>query len=209
MIRSNGKLNGNSSSAGSTPCLTDLVRSAKNGDTEAYESLARFYWAPIYRMVYHRVRSQMDAEDITQDVFIRAFKRISRLDEVSKFQPWLYAIAINRVRDYMRKKRLLKLMGFSTPNEGNHIEQLRASRSQDPFGKVIRKDFWIEVERFLGKLSRAEREVFIMRFMDQLSISEIAEVMGKGPSTIKTHLYRALKKFRAEPRFQTFLEGIE
>jgi len=209
MITSAGKLKGNTSSAGATPCLKGLVSSAKKGDAEAFAFLARYYWAPIYRMVYHRVRSRMDAEDITQDVFITAFKRVKSLNEESKFRSWLYTVAINRVRDHMRKRKLLNLMGFSAPKQADDIEQQGISEGPNAFEKVLRKDFWNEVENFLSELSRFEREVFILRFMDQLSISEIAEVMGKGQSTIKTHLYRALKKFRAEPRFRTFLEGIE
>jgi len=151
----------------------------------------------------------MDAEDITQDVFITAFKRVKSLNEESKFRSWLYTVAINRVRDHMRKRKLLNLMGFSAPKQADDIEQQGISEGPNAFEKVLRKDFWNEVENFLSELSRFEREVFILRFMDQLNISEIAEVMGKGQSTIKTHLYRALKKFRAEPRFRTFLEGIE
>ena len=194
---------------GAPSALQSLIRCARNGDHEAFEALARFYWAPVYKMIYYRVRSKMDAEDITQDVFLTAFKRINTLREISKFKSWLFTIAINRTRDYQRKKRLFGFMGISASKGDHEIEGYEQDGGDDPFSGAIKRDFWAQVDKFLSKLSKLEKEVFILRFMDQLNISEIAEIMGKGQSTIKTHLYRALKKFKGEARFQTFLEGLE
>ncbi len=209
MISSAGKPIEKDIPSGAPSALERLIRCARDGDHEAFEALARFYWAPIYKMVYYRIRSKMDAEDITQDVFLTAFKRVSTLKEISRFRSWLFAIAINRTRDYQRKRRLFGLIGISASKGDQEIEGYEEDRGNDPLSGVAKRDFWEQVDKFLSKLSRLEKEIFVLRFMDQLNISEIAEVMGKGQSTIKTHLYRALKKFRGEERFQTFLEGPE
>ncbi len=209
MISLEGKPIENNVSPGAPSAFESLIKCARDGDHEAFEALARFYWAPVYKMVYYRIRSRMDAEDITQDVFVTVFKRINALKEVSKFRSWLFSIAINRVRDYRRKRRLLGLIGISASKADQKIERCEQSGDQDPLGNTIKRDFWAQIDKFLSKLSKMEKEVFVLRFMDQLNINEIAEIMGKSQSTIKTHLYRALKKFKDETRFQTFLEGLE
>ena len=202
------KLENKTMPKGASANLDALILRAQQGDPEAFETLARFFWAPIYRMVYYRVRSKMDAEDITQEVFVSAYKRMKGLKDPSKFPSWLFTIALNRVRDHGRKKRFLSLVGISSSNRENEVEEFAGNPGHDPLGATIRRDFWGYVETFLGKLSKAEKDVFILRFVDQLSINEIAEVMGKGQSTIKTHLYRAVAKFRKDTRFQVFLEGL-
>lgn len=208
MIALVSKLENNTMPKGASANLEALILRAQQGDPEAFETLARFFWAPIYRMVYYRVQSKMDAEDITQDVFVSAYKRMKRLKDPSKFRSWLFTIALNRVRDHGKKKRFLTFLGISNSNREDNVEEFGGNPDHDPLSGTIRRDFWGYVEKFLGKLSRAEKEVFILRFVDQLSINEIAEVMGKGQSTIKTHLYRAVAKFRKDTGFQAFLEGL-
>ncbi|MEJ2024773.1 MAG: sigma-70 region 4 domain-containing protein, partial [Deltaproteobacteria bacterium] len=72
-----------------------------------------------------------------------------------------------------------------------------------------KKDFWNQVGGFLKKLSRVEKEVFLLRFLDHLTLKEIAETLGKGESTVKTHLYRALRKFRNETGIRTLFGEMQ
>ncbi len=76
----------------------------------------------------------------------------------------------------------------------------------EPLDYLLRKEFWEKIASFLGALSRFEREVFLLRFMDHLSIKEIAEVLRKSESSVKTHLYRALRKFRRETGILQLME---
>jgi len=177
---------------------TVFVRRAVQGDRAAFDRLISIFHEPIFRMVYVRTRSRVDAEDLTQDIFIQAFKSIRRLREVDRFRSWLYSIAVNRVRDFHRKKRLRSFFMISSGEEIPGTDSKVAFDDPEPLKEVMRKDFWGHLEGFFGKLSRLEKEVFTMRFLDQLTLREIAESLGKGESTIKTHLYRALKKFRKE-----------
>ncbi len=177
---------------------TVFVRRAVQGDRTAFDRLISIFHEPIFRMVYVRTRSRVDAEDLTQDVFIQAFKSIRRLRKVDRFRSWLYSIAVNRVRDYHRKKRLSTFFVISSGEEIPGTESKDAFDDPEPLKEVMRKDFWGHLEGFFGKLSHLEKEVFTMRFLDQLTLREIAESLGKGESTVKTHLYRALKKFRKE-----------
>ena len=160
-------------------------------------------------MLYYRTRSRMDAEDLTQDVFLKAFKHLARLQSPAVFRSWLYRIAVNRVNDHFRKKRFRALFGnVSVDEEGFRETEEMAVPPRAP-DDLERKEFWQQVERMLEALSRMEREVFLLRFFDQLSLKEITAALGKNESTIKTHLYRALNKMKtAFGDMQEVLEGL-
>ena len=173
-----------------------LVEDAKNGDKVAFERIIGLFHEDVFRMIYYRTRSRMDAEDIEQDVFLQAYKSLSNLKEVGKFRSWLFTIAVNRVRDFLRKRRLLAFFGISASEEEPESPELQVDHEPNALDQLMRQEFWSEVQRLSNRFSSAEREVFFLRFVDELSIREIAEVLKKSESAIKTHLYRALKKFK-------------
>lgn len=179
--------------------ITSLVIKAKNGSTFAFDQLVDMFQQDIFRMVYYRIRSHVDAEDITQEVFIQAFKNLTGLKAVERFRSWLFRIALNRVRDHYRKKRFQALFGRFN-EEGAPIQSdIEPNDNPEAVNRLLKRDFWKQVSLFTDKLSRMEREVFLLRFFDQLSIKEIAGVLKKSESTVKTHLYRSLSKFKTEP----------
>ncbi len=186
--------------------LTQLVKRARDGNRLAFDQLIDRYQGDIYRMIYYRIRVRMDAEDLTQDVFIRAYRSISRLREPARFRSWLYTIAVNRVNDYLRKKRVRSI--FKSTDEGTDIQPVATDDQEAPeaLEQVLKKDFWRQVGRIAKKLSKMEREVFMLRFMDSLNIAEIAQILKKSESTVKTHLYRALAKFKKEKGLRQFLQ---
>lgn len=186
--------------------VTSLVERARDGDGSAFEELVDLFQEAIFRMVYYRTRSRMDAEDLTQEIFIRAFENLSKLRDLERFRTWLFRMAINRVRDFYRKKRVL---GFFRTVEDDTDADLADVKIQDDPGAldhIIRQEFWQQVKSFSNMLSRLEREVFFLRFMDHLNIREIAQVMDKSESTVKTHLYRGLKKFKENSTLLQLLE---
>jgi len=189
--------------------IEDVVNRAREGDRASFGYLVSLYHEDIFRMVYFRVRSEVDAEDLTQDIFIQAFKGVKRLKDVDRFRPWLFSIAINRVRDFYRKRRLLFFVGTTEDSDASHAVNQEKNSDPEPLRNVEKKDFWNQIGGFLEKLSRLEKEVFILRFLDQLTLKEIAQTLGKGESTVKTHLYRALKKFKKEPVIQALVGEIQ
>ena len=100
--------------------LTDLVLKARDGDRVAFNRLVDRFQPEILRMVYYRVRPHAEAEDLTQDIFLKAFRNIGNLREANRFKSWLYRIAVNRVRDFHRRQRLRNL--FSSDSEFNEAE---------------------------------------------------------------------------------------
>ena len=189
------------------PTRTELlVEKARAGNRTAFERLAGLFHEDIFRMVYYRTRSKMDAEDLTQEIFIKAFNNVPKLKEVNRFKSWLFSIAANRVRDFHRKNRFQKLFRSLADSNNENQSDPEDNDRPDALDSLMRRDFWKKVGMLLDKLPKMEREVFILRFMDHLSIKEVSQVMNKNESTVKTHLYRALQKFRKEPSMIQLLQ---
>jgi RNA polymerase sigma-70 factor (ECF subfamily) len=187
----------------------EVVDKARTGDRVAFHQLADRFQKQIYQMVYYRTNSRMDAEDITQDVFLQAYKHIRRSKSSAVFRSWLYRIAVNRVRDFYRKKKLKSLLGFVSMDQETFQETEEMVVDPAAEQQLHRRDFWRQIEQMLVSLSRMEREVFLLRFFDQLTLKEMVEALGKNESTIKTHLYRALGKVKdAASRLDVSLEGL-
>ena len=193
---------------GTSAELASLVNQAKEGNRSAFTQLADRFHQDIFRMVFYRLRSKVDAEDITQDVFLKAFQKIASVKEAAKFRGWLFSITLNRIRDFQRKKRFRSLFKAEEENIESHPVENPDSDQPDVLEQVMRKDFWRQIGLILKKLPNMEREVFLLRFFDHLSIKEIAGVLKKNESTIKTHLYRALAKFKKEPAMRQLLNEV-
>jgi len=187
--------------------IISFVERAREGDRVAFGYLVSLFYEDIFRMAYFRTHSEIDAEDLAQDIFIQAFKGLKRLKKADRFRSWLFSIAVNRVRDFQRRRQLFSFFGIHGEHGAIKMEADEERDEPEPLREVMKRDFWDQVGTFLERLSRLEREVFIMRFMDQLTLKEIAETLGKGESTVKTHLYRALKKFKKEAGILRLIGG--
>ncbi len=191
---------------GTSAQQVSLVEQARDGKRAAFAQLADRFHEDIFRTVFYRVRSRADAEDITQDVFLKAFQKISGIKDASKFRGWLFSIALNRIKDFHRKRRFRSLFKTEDENIESHPSVEAESDQPEALDQVLREDFWRQVRLVLNKLSKMEREVFMLRFFDQLGINEIADVLKKNESTVKTHLYRALAKYKKEPAMRQLLK---
>ena len=187
--------------------IADTVAKAIAGNPQATEQLADLYYQTVFRMVYYRTRSKSDAEDLTQEIFMQMVKYLPRLKDKKRFRPWLFRIALNKVRDFHRKKQFLTFFGSVSDNTQAEASDNIQSRIGTPADELMRKEFWIKFRQLGDSLPRQEREVFLLRFADNQKIKEIALVLKKSESTVKTHLYRALKKFRMNSEFRKMLKG--
>ena len=180
--------------------IGSLVEKAKAGNRFSFQELVNIHQEDIYRLAYFRTFSQMDAEDLTQDVFEQAYRRLDSLQDPQKFRAWLYTIAINRCNDFLRKRKFQVLLHMRSREEQDQ-EHADGDMSKGYNERIEKKRFWRQVRIMLKKLSAMEREVFTLRFMDHRTIKEIAAILGKNESTVKTHLYRALSKARTNAEF--------
>jgi len=178
--------------------LSTLVDAAKSGDRAAFARLIEMFSNDLYRLAYYRTQSRSDAEDIIQDAFIKAYKNLKGLKKAHKFKSWLFRIGVNRVNDYLRKRKLMSIFRVFNEEGAASLEMTAAGNPDGAMQRLIKHDFWKQFKRVLKKLSPMEKEVFMFRFLDHFSIREISDLLKKNESTIKTHLYRALKKVRGE-----------
>ena len=185
--------------------VKQLAEQALAGNKTSMEHLMDHFYNNVFRMVYYRLPTRMDAEDVTQEVFMQMTKSLPHLKNSSLFKPWLFRIALNRVRDFHRKKNILSFFG-STPEEDVDAS-VNADSFSSPSKNIMDKEFQMQLRKFSENLSRWEREIFILRFLDQLEIKEIVQVVQKNENTVKTHLYRALKKFRGNRELYSLLLG--
>lgn len=187
--------------------ITQLVEQIRTGKKASMEQLVDHFYGDIFRMVYYRVPSRMDAEDLTQDIFMQVIKSLPNLKDSRLLKHWLFRIALNRVRDFQRKKSILSF--FSSTVETDVNVQVKTDSHSDPLKNIMHKEFQFQLRKFSESLSRWEREVFTLRFLDQLELKEIIKILKKNENTVKTHLYRALKKFRRNSELHSLLLGKE
>ncbi len=167
----------------------DIVRRAKGGETEAFGLLYEHYLPGIYRFVLWRVSRREEAEDITHQVFLKAWENISGYESRGySFGSWLYRIARNNVIDVYRR-----------PNPEVNIESIAPevfADFQSQAEAIDSKFRWETLLVGLRQLKELEQDVLLMRFVDGLSHREISEVIGKSEGATKLIQHRAIKNLK-------------
>jgi len=161
------------------------------------EGVMRLYRGRILRYAMFAVRDRDAAETITQECFLKAYRAREGFRGDCSLSTWLMQIAVNLVRDYARSKQFQfwKRAQTSTVDAAEVAEFLPQPGSSAEAGLLARErleSVWAAVE----KLSKMQREVFILRFVEEMELLEIATAMGMKESTVKSHLYRALNAVR-------------
>jgi RNA polymerase sigma-70 factor, ECF subfamily len=161
------------------------------------EGVMRLYRSRILRYAMFAVRDRDAAETITQECFLKAYRARESFRGECSISTWLMQIAVNLVRDYARSKQFQfwKRAQTSAVEVSEVTEYLRHPGSSAESGVLAREQLqavWTAVDR----LSRMQREVFLLRFVEELELKEIAELMQMKESTVKSHLYRALSSVR-------------
>lgn len=174
----------------------ELVRRTSGGDQTAFAELVERYRSMVYNLAYHSLRSPDDAFDASQDVFIKAYRSIDKFRGDCKFSTWIYRIAQNTVRDYIRaRSRRITPMSLSDytddDSEAKQIDIPDADPSVNPSETLERRLREEAVHEAIRSLSETHREIVIMREIEGKSYEEIAELLGLELGTVKSRLNRA------------------
>ena len=173
-----------------------LVRRAQNGEVSAYEDLVRMHQHRVLAVVGGILRGSEDVEDVAQQALAKAYFSIRRFDLRSAFGTWLYKIAVNECWDYLRKKKVRRLVYEADMSE----EQVRKLDSvpehsfgdRRPHGDAgSRVEQQQLVERLLGELDEKDQIMLVMKEVEGFSVEEIGEVLGLNVNTVKVRLFRA------------------
>lgn len=173
-----------------------LIEAAKTGDQEAFRQIVERYQGAVYNLAYRMLGTPEEAEDAAQEIFVRIYRQLGRYDMERKFSTWTLAIATNYCIDQLRRRR----MQF-VPLE-NIIPWARA-RESGPEGEALSSESRDEMQRLLKRLPEKYRAPLVLRYWEELSCAEIAEILGVPEGTIKTQIHRARKQLGK------MLEGAE
>ena len=162
----------------------DLVVASLNGDSSAFEGLVEKYQVSVYNLAYRMLGRAEDAEDISQEAFVRAFAKLRSFNLEKKFRNWLLAITSHLSIDYLRRKRPLFL------DDQDYAEWVGNSE-EAPEPLALMQEQKGEIRRLLATLPVKYRNILILRYWHELSYAEIGEVTGLADGTVKTRLFRA------------------
>lgn len=178
-----------------------LVQRTLAGNREAFDELVFLYRDQVYATAWQMTRNADDALDVSQEVFLRAYRALSSFKGNARFSTWLHRIVLNTCIDHIRKeKRHWGNISTSDPGEGTLDDGPAPApeSSVDPTQRetVYHKQIQSRVLAGLKQISGRQREVFVLRYYQDLELKEIAEVLKCSEGAVKRHLHRAQMRLR-------------
>jgi len=182
------------------PADEELVFKSQQGDLRAFDELVERYHGKIYGLTYNMTSNREDAEDLTQEVFVKAFEALPRFRGKSSFYTWLYRIAVNKTINYRKKrnrKRALSLDQFDQEIKTDETyHELTAKGS--PLRNISLSELQEKLNEALQHLSEKHRTVVVMHDMQGVPHDEIAKVVGASVGTVRSRLFYARRQMQAE-----------
>jgi RNA polymerase sigma-70 factor (ECF subfamily) len=171
----------------------ETVQKAQAGDLEAFRQIHDQYAGRILNFLYRMVDSREDAEDLVQNVFLRAFHELNDLKDPGRFESWVYRIARNEAYQAFRKKRgePRAKNPQSGESDGDTPEIAVADRRPTPQDRLLQEELGSRIRIVLRSLPPKLREVFILAVIDEKSYAEISEIVGRSLLSVKTDIFRA------------------
>ena len=178
----------------------ELVLKAQQGDVHAFDVLVERYHGKIYGLTYNMTSNREDAEDLTQEVFVKAFQALPRFKGKSSFYTWLYRIAVNKTINYRKKrnrKRALSLDQFDQEIKTDEVYHDLTSKGS-PLRNLSLTELQKKMNEALQSLSEKHRTVVVLHDMQGIPHEEIAKMVGASVGTIRSRLFYARRQMQAE-----------
>src|SRR6516162_5864975 len=181
----------------------ELVRRAQKDDKQAFEELIRRHQNRVFAVAGGILRRREDVEDISQQVFVKAYFSLKKFDQRAAFSTWLYKITVNECWDLLRKKKVRPLVYEADLSEEQAKQIISsAEKSKDEPDISERLEARQRVERLLDGLDERDRLMLILKEVEGFSIEEIAEVLDLNPNTVKVRLFRARRRVVGQAKAQ-------
>ncbi|MGB3223259.1 MAG: RNA polymerase sigma factor [Desulforhopalus sp.] len=169
-----------------------LVQLVLKGETHLFAKIIERYERPVYNLMYRYCRSEEEAADLSQDVFLRVYDRLSSFNRSRRFFPWLYTLAVNRANDWHRshsnnRKKLDKFRWEPPETETN----------SDQEGRMVDREEVDNLYKALDQLPEATREMIMLRYRQELPVFELADIFKVSQSAVKMRIARGLEKMKA------------
>jgi RNA polymerase sigma-70 factor (ECF subfamily) len=166
-----------------------LVEEARGGSREAFGRLVQRYERRLMKVVSRFVRDPDLVEDIAQETFLKAYRRLDQFDASRRFGPWILRIGVNQVYDTLRRKRRRNWLRLFSDSSSDH--------SPDPADKVPHnRELHEEVRRVLDGLPKTYRTILILRDLESFSTAEVAAILQRRESTVRWKLAEARRRFQ-------------
>lgn len=174
----------------------ELAASALRGSQDAFRELLKRFERPVYTLVLRMVQDPGTAEDLAQEVFVKAFRRLDTFDPKWKFSSWLFKIAHNTTIDHLRRgaPETVPLEAEADEERGGLAAVLADDTTEDPGAAAERRDLGRSLEKAIARLRPDYRQAVLMFYVHGASYQEICEVTGQPLGTVKTNLHRARKE---------------
>lgn len=164
-----------------------------------FDALVRAYWPRVFRFALASLRDRDAAETLAQECFLRAYRARDRFRGEASVGTWLMQIAVNLARDHARNRKLQFWKRATADTvEASDAVALAAAPGASPEAEALARERVRAVWSAAARLSERQRSVFLLRFVEDMEILEIAQATGMKEGTVKTHLFRALESVRAE-----------
>jgi len=169
-----------------------LIGDYLKGDQQALEFLIKRYLKPIYGFICRYLGGLPEAEDVTQDVFVRAWRHLKKFNRRKSFRTWLFAIAKNAAFDWLKKKKHFNFSDFTDEAGNNMLEETLIDPEPLPSELMERADVGQILEKALKQLPLSYQTVLILHYNEHFTLSEIAEILGEPKNTVKSRHRRGL-----------------
>ncbi len=173
----------------------ELVARAQGGDVESFNQLIVRWERPIYALAYRVIGREEDARDVCQDAFLRAYRALPGFKGQAKFSSWLYRIALNLCRDWIRRQRRAPVQQLPEDTEASELAG-ETGPVESIEELVARRELTAIVEEAMSVLSEEQRTAIILKEYHGMTFQEIADMQGCPLSTVKTRLYQGLSLLR-------------
>jgi len=172
-----------------------LISRFKEGDKDSFRRLVEKYQTKVYSIVLAMVRDKNDADDLSQEIFIKVYRGLIHFKGKSKFFTWLYRITINtclNAQDTRKRKPKTILLSYPVGEKENPLStQLPQDTVKSPMEILKNKELGVKIKLAIDSLSDGLREVFILREVEDLSYKELSKILQCSEGTIKSRLFRA------------------
>ena len=176
-----------------------LITRFQSGELDAFDLLYRRHRDCVHAVILSVVSHPEDAQDLTQDVFLKAYQGLDAFKRASQFYSWLYRIAVNRCIDHMRRQSKHRVL-IDEP----FCEETFYRAPANPLASLERHEFHRQLHAALPALTPSQRAVFVMRYQEDLPLKAIARRLGRSIGTVKAHLFHARRTLHHQllPYFQ-------
>ncbi len=169
----------------------DLIHSARKGDSMAFGELMQAHQDKIYTLCYRMTGNAEDAADLTQEVFLSAWRSLSRFQEQSSFGTWVYRMATNASIDFLRREKRRQVLSMTMEEDSEERQAQVPDERYSPHRLLEQKEARQAVADALAALSPEHRQVLVLREMEGLSYQEVGQLLDLEEGTVKSRIARA------------------